>query len=925
MSLNIKQWFVICCFTTLSGCGFAVSDEERLARADEKINAGAYRAATIELKNILANDIDNVDARLRLARVSLGLGDVLTAEKELMRAAELGGDESSIRPLHLKILAAQYKFTEMLAALGMESGGLSAAQQLEHRGIALLGLGNVDAAATAYREWQALEPASVDAAVGLAKSNAAMGNVDGSIAELELIVSSHPEHVGAMHALAVQYFMSGDYEAAEAAFAKTIKSLRPQTDMNLYAGVLVGLTESRLILGQNEDARTSLEQLTSIIPQAPVTLLLAARLARIEQDYALAARHLQALLNVDPENSQAQFLLANVQLIRGNFSQAEGLLNRVVAQAPDNLEARKLLAQVQLRQSQPQGAIEALAPFLDEAQDDAELYHLMAEVSLQQGDAQSAIDNLRTASELAPNNVEAKLNLAGAYLNAGKAGSAIEILVAVPERSSANFRREALMMLALEAENRGDDARALSQELLKEHSRESGAVMVVATRFIRSGELDNAQDVLQGFLKLEPGNIDAMNSLASVRMAAGDMTMASELFRSVQKINETNLFASLGLARIEEIAGNSSAAIRMLEYAASNHSSELAPRVWLAKKYLETGRVDDAEKMATELIATGFRNAEVSNVVGTVFLEAGRLDEAVSQLEIAARLKPESATVQFKLARAYLALGRTVDARQSLDNALEISPGWLPAKATLALVELRQGQSNEAARHVAELRADNPTNTAVMVLEGEVLSYQADFVGAAQAYQRAVSAGAGRPAMLREFQARVGGKLDDPESPILRWLEQNAEDVASRKVLAQFYQQNNSGDNAIREYELALRDDPNDVIVLNNLAWQYQQLGRLDSAVELAEKAYQIDSKSGSVVDTLGWIYRDVGQLEKSIELLNNAKRLSPDNGEIRFHLAMVLFESGETGEARKLLEELIKSDSVFSSREQAVQLLDKL
>ena len=97
---------------SLSGCGLATSDEERLQRADEQIASGAYRAAIIELKNVLANDSENVRARLMLAEVSLGLGDLATAEKEMSRAAEYGASDSEIRRLNLRILSAKRAYSE---------------------------------------------------------------------------------------------------------------------------------------------------------------------------------------------------------------------------------------------------------------------------------------------------------------------------------------------------------------------------------------------------------------------------------------------------------------------------------------------------------------------------------------------------------------------------------------------------------------------------------------------------------------------------------------------------------------------------------------------------------------------------------------------------------------------------------------------
>ena len=295
------------------------------------------------------------------------------------------------------------------------------------------------------------------------------------------------------------------------------------------------------------------------------------------------------------------------------------------------------------------------------------------------------------------------------------------------------------------------------------------------------------------------------------------------------------------------------------------------------------------------------------------------------QFESAATLNPELPRVHLNAARAYLAADRTVDARGSLMKALVLQPDWTPAKSLLALVELRQGQSIEAMRHVAELREANPDDVSIMVLEGEVYLYQADFENAATAFNRAVNHGAGRRPMLREFQARVSGNMRDPHEVLVRWLSTNSNDTITRTTLAQYYLQIRNGERAVQEFETVLAAHPDNAPVLNNLAWQYQQLGNLDKALELANKAFAIDGKSGPIADTLAWIYRDLGQLDKSRELLSEATQLSPDNGEIRFHYAAVLTETGDKQEARRLLEELIGSDARFPSRALAEDLLGRL
>jgi len=550
---------------------------------------------------------------------------------------------------------------------------------------------------------------------------------------------------------------------------------------------------------------------------------------------------------------------------------------------------------------------------------------LLAQISMQHGDSQSVIRNLRAASEVSPNDTEIRLNLVAAYLEVGELDLATEVLADISETESDNHRRQLLQLSVFRAQNRTADANRYVAALLEQYPDESNVAQIVSSHFVAMDNVGLARQILVDFVERNTDDAQALIALGRLELTAGKLDIAEARFLKVQNIDAQDLRAMLGLARVAELRGDAEKTYDILIEAAALHGDSLAPRVWLATIYLASGRPADAESMANELTAIGYRNARISEIVGRVLIDADRLDEAIVQFETAARLDPGSPFIQINAARAYAAADRTVEARAALNKALELKPGWIPAKTMLALVELRQGQVLEALRHVTELRNANPDDVSVMVLEGEIHLYQGDFAKAAAAFNQAVRHGAGRRAALREFQARMNGNMSDPEVALVSWLGSNPDDLITRTTLAQYYLQTRSGDKAIEEFEAVARQQPDNAPVLNNLAWQYQQVGELEKALDAATRAFELNGESGAITDTLGWIYRDLGELEKSRKLLSDAARLSPENGEIGFHLAAVLADSGDKNEARRILEELIARDSQFPSRGEAEALLGEL
>ncbi|MBE9538169.1 MAG: tetratricopeptide repeat protein [Proteobacteria bacterium] len=84
---------------TLTACGSDLSSEEYISRARQYISNSDFKAATIELKNALQEDRESAEARWLLGKLYFDTGDVLSAEKELQHAKNLGWSTDDIFPV----------------------------------------------------------------------------------------------------------------------------------------------------------------------------------------------------------------------------------------------------------------------------------------------------------------------------------------------------------------------------------------------------------------------------------------------------------------------------------------------------------------------------------------------------------------------------------------------------------------------------------------------------------------------------------------------------------------------------------------------------------------------------------------------------------------------------------------------------------
>ena len=110
----------------------------------------------------------------------------------------------------------------------------------------------------------------------------------------------------------------------------------------------------------------------------------------------------------------------------------------------------------------------------------------------------------------------------------------------------------------------------------------------------------------------------------------------------------------------------------------------------LATRYLQVGRVADAQAQLEEALRLDPRDAEAHSNLGTVLQAQGRLAEGMQHLRTAVRLKPKDDSVRFNLGAGLLAVGqpdaamrefRDGDRAQSGECGRALQPGGDPRAA----------------------------------------------------------------------------------------------------------------------------------------------------------------------------------------------------------------------------------------------------
>ena len=915
-------------YVALSGCGLAMSDEDRLNRAEGAIEQGDYRTAIIDAKDVLRNDPDNIRGRLLLGRASLQIGDSAAAEKEFRRAIDLGAPASEIIVELATSLVRQGKYQEVIEEIVIDPAMPSdvAIRLTQLRADAHLGLNEAPAARELYTTVLASEPDNVDAKLGVVSSYSAERNFVQARSTLDEVLSSHPDAVNA-------WLQSGElnmrlrrYKDAEGSFTRALDLASDQDQSTQVMRGLTGLADAQLALEDNEAARTTVARLVDLAPESTMALTLGARIAYMDEDWQTAQQKLQLVLQRAPSFQPAQMLLGMVHLKSGNPAQAEMYLSAVLARSPNNTEARTLLAETRLQLNRLDQVQETLTPMLAGQNPDARALSIAGRAGIDLGDIEQGISFLEQSVAADPANGELQLQLATAYISAGRLDEAREILDSIETGSVLDdeYRRELLRAAALYQEGDVESAIAAAR-IVSERWPEKGEVLnLLGYMYLYERDFENARESFERGTGKSGDAVVTQRFLAAIDIAEGKYDAARDRYLDVLKQRPDATWALVALARIAAESEDIAKAREWLEEARSKDPAATEPRAMLAGIYLSGGDYRDAQLVAEEAIALDETNAMFHNALGLALLNQRRFKEALASFQKAVDLDSENGAYRLNIAKAQSAVDDKSAAQETLQNSWDRGLADISATGMLIYLKIQEGDTDGAMRLAKELQAANPGEQAPIAFEGEVYIAKGQYAEAIGAYDRALALGPNRNISLRTHRVIQRTDSGDQFRPLIQYLDQRPLDSVARQILGQAYERDGQLDKAIQEYEIVVEAEPDNVAVLNNLAWNYAEKG--DSrARPTAQRAYELSPKDASVVDTLGWVLIKEGDFAEGVELLQEAVSLSGGRPELRYHLAVGLAKLDRKEEARRTLEEILQDDQKFSSPSEAEKLLSEL
>ena len=910
----------------IAACGEAsISDAEHLQRAKQYQAAGDIRASLIELKSALQQNARNSEARLLLGELYVLVGEGGAAEKELIRAQELGVSGLFVQKLLGESLLLQHRFNDVLSMLeGLEWA--SQPELLVLRGQAQLGLGQQQEAENSFRQALVSKPNTIPALLWLSRVLLASNDLQETREVLEKVLAMNPDNVEA-------WVLKGRLARAQKRFDDAQADLRHAiglVSINVPRRIeMEARTElAKLLIGQHQfaDAKIQVDYLLKAAPRHPITNYTAALLAFEQGQFMKAQDYLLTVLKVTPDHLQSLFLLGSTNYALGNLEQAEVQLVRVVAAAPALLPARMMLAAIRLQQAQSDQALDILEPALVQAPNNVRLLAMAGQAALRSGELEKGRRFLQKAIAKQPAEGSLRAQLAMLYLAEGNDAQAIKELEQAIEAGNASLREQSLLVLTHLRRKDFDEALSVAERLAAANPQSAYLQNLLGVIYGAKGDVHMARAAFNESLHIDASFATATLNLVRLDIQAGRQSDARERLDGILVRDEGNVSAMMALAQLADLENDRLQALQWLEKAKSADMKALAPRMVLAQIYMRTGELVRAREMVQEALAIEPSNPRALLAAGQLELVVQNFAAAVQRFEQLVKSTPV-ATSYFWLGLAHLRADEESKARQSLDRALRIDPNHLGAADLLVLLDLRAGKTVQAQQRVDAIKRWYPKSAVGYEREGDIQARLKVDAKAAKAYRKARLLGGGTRVLLKEARALRRSEGNQVAKELLEtWLKQHEDDIRARFSLAAAHMLDGQYQAAITQYRHVLEVEPKNVPALNDIAWLLHKEGQFAEALVFAERAHKLMPENGMVLDTYGWIIFSNGQTDAAVDILRQAAEKQPDAKEVQYHYAAALVESGKRDKkVQQMLEAILLAGQDFEGKAEAQQLLNSL
>jgi len=291
---------------------------------------------------------------------------------------------------------------------------------------------------------------------------------------------------------------------------------------------------------------------------------------------------------------------------------------------------------------------------------------------------------------------------------------------------------------------------------------------------------------------------------------------------------------------------------------------------------------------------------------GSAQMKTGHFVEAAATYSRVTQIEPGFAEGFFNLGLAEVQAGRLDEARTALEKAERLKPGLRGANLFLGTIAYRQNRFKDAEANLLKETQLDPRNAKAFMWLGVCRLAQDDPQKAIPPLDKAFALD---PSDVDILYHRGRAYLLVANASYDAMFKLDHDSLRVHQVLGEAYAQAYRNQNAISEFELAVKMAPRQPGLHEELADQYWIVGDVDKASAAYREELAIDPDAVSSMYKLGSLLAKSPTPAEGIPLLRSALRLDPSLSDAHYYLGEGLMGTDHDAEAIQEFEAAIAAD----------------
>jgi tetratricopeptide (TPR) repeat protein len=335
-----------------------------------------------------------------------------------------------------------------------------------------------------------------------------------------------------------------------------------------------------------------------------------------------------------------------------------------------------------------------------------------------------------------------------------------------------------------------------------------------------------------------------------------------------------------------------------------------ARAVVVAGEHFNAGRLEQAEKIARQVLAQRPDNADAHNILSAVFFRNGQVEEALHEVREAIRLNGSIAAFHANRGEMERRAGNLDAAERSLLRAIKLQPRSAQAHNNLGIVYFDLGKYPEAEtsyRQAVELTGGKYAEAYNNL--GNVLRALGKPEEAIECYEQAIDRRSDYPEAYNNLGSALRDlrRFDQAEMSYDRAISLKANYLEAMENMATLLIGQERYEDALRQLAEVLKVDANRVSTLVLVARAQLARHSLRQAESALKSVLRQKPENVEALTMLGQICHEQDRFEESVAAYEAALKVQPDNVETLNMLGVALKSVGRMDDARAMLRRAIE------------------